>query len=486
MTEIIDPNFLRSELRAKTSSWWHKFGYPFLIISLILLLVFVVYLLFKEYYNPSYNLKNLLTPDYQIALEYDLRKSSITNLQLNDLNHNLIINNLIEDNKKKLDNYLISLPDNLLKEIRKQKHGLIFFPDNEQLAYLVEFNNNLKDLEYPKETNPLYLNTFKNKVLVISNNKELLNKINEQKIASQGILNFSIDLKPWINIYFQKTFFTKEYPANLLSNLQLILNPLLNTKNENFTLDISSLSNKLILNLRPLNLEENNELAGLTDLLNYLNLNNKFSLGINNINILIQQLESNNYLQDIFRNIDNNLWIEYQFSLSEFIQNIKGPIILSFNDNSWQIITYNDNLNLFNDSLKNYLARFNSPLKQEIALPDNTYATELIIDPSSVIWQENIINKWQVFKYDYLNNKKIGYALNENLLIISNNLDSIDFNNLYNDKKVVNCSLNNPNSFVILKPNSTWPISSSKIKEFKEISMFSSNNNQLKMCFELK
>ncbi|MBT3690362.1 hypothetical protein HOE31_03890 [bacterium] len=485
MAEIINPNFLRSELKARTSNLWPKYGYPILIIFLIVLLIFVGYILYKEYYNEKYELKNLLIDDYQIALEYDLQKTNLSKIQLNDLTDNQIINKIFIENKLNIDSYLNTLPLGLLNDIKKQKHGLIFMPDNNQFAYLVEFNNEVKDLDYPKETEELFLKLIMNKVLIITNDKELLSKINNQELSKKDILNFSVNLKPWSTIYFQKAFFNQEYTNPLLTDLQLILNPLLTTNNENFNLEISVENNKLILNLEPSNLNNENNITELENIINYSNLNNKFSLGINNIELFINQLENNTYLQDIFRSLDNNLWIEHQFSLSNIIKDLKGPIILSFNDNSWQITTNINNQELFNDNLKNYLARFTETLRQELILPDNTKAIELITNPASVIWQETTINEWQMYKYD-MGSKKMGYASNNDILIISNNLDQIDFYNIKNNNKDTDCSLNNLNSFIIIKPESAWPISSSKLKEFTEISAFSSNNNQIRMCLKLK
>jgi hypothetical protein len=136
-----------------------------------------------------------------------------------------------------------------------------------------------------------------------------------------------------------------------------------------------------------------------------------------------------------------------------------------------------DNKDLAKSLLKQYFGQF-KPKTKKNTLPDGSLATELIADPDSVSFIEFDRDGWQFSLI--APDKKIGYISQNNLLIISNDLDNINNGNFRL------CQNKNLHSvFSILPGDSQFKIADSLL-EFNKIEVINNIAGEIKVCLELK
>jgi len=218
----------------------------------------------------------------------------------------------------------------------------------------------------------------------------------------------------------------------------------------------------------------------LDNYLRFLLTNSSLIIGLNEPDKLTAEFSINENLNNYFKQADQWLWLKAQISLSGLIKELKGPIIVSAGNQKWQITTETSNRTIADYYLRRYLAQF-TPIKKLMILPDGTKATELIANPQAIIWKTSANKDWQSFSYSLpQTDGQLGYAIKENLLLISNRIDEMA-DATYNNS----CDLANKSAIFSVSPaNLNWFSLHSLLKNFIKITAISSASGQIKICLE--
>ena len=483
MTEIINPEFLQTELKAYPKKWQIKYGYPIIIGFLAVALSIVVYMIYHDYYEPNYKLINFLPNDYTLAVEYKKTDDNLSKIQLMEILNQPTFKNIYLKTSNQIDNYINAWPLSFQSAIKETEEGVLFLTKESNYGLLIKLKskNQVKKIKETAELKNAFFKIINQEILVISNNQELLDQTIKTKTKPISAFNLEVSLIPWLEIYFDNNFFNYTFTDSSITNLQTILKPLSLTGEKKYQLQLTNKSHQLIVNLIPKTFSKTEDQIILDNYLNYIPQDSKIALGLNDLNILISQLETNQNLNNYFSQSDFLTWITNQLSISSLTKNFNNPVIFSTSDNSWEIITNTSNKDLIDGLLKNYLAQF-KPITQKITLPDGTQATEIITDPSLITW--NIAEKdgWQIFNYSHpQKNSLIGYAINADKLIIGNKIEVFG-----NFRQTRNCILPQINLFLSIKPQNDLIIFDQLLQNFANISAVSSNNGQIMLCFDLK
>lgn len=470
-------NFIQPELSQRANKIWQKHGFKIILVSLALLLIACGYLIYIYYLAPAYELEQLLPENYDISFELKLNRFALPEIQKKELLSNKTINRVYLAGKLGIDDYLNKLPLATQADLKKFKQLILFTDSLENIGLIGKIPDRQTYRKILSGNFPdLFAKILKKQILIVSNNETLLKEMAGRKLTAATLPYFSLSFGNWLKINIQNSFFEKKYPNPTITELQKILWPLTLTKNS-YSLKFNAGFKYLELFLTPAVKPKSVSPSLLDKFLAYLPANSDFVLGLNDLSVLTAGLETNNNLQDLLKQADYYLWQNYQISLSNLIKTIKGPILIGINDKTWRIITVMDNKDLAKSLLKQYFGQF-KPKTKKNTLPDGSLATELIADPDSVSFIEFDRDGWHFSLI--APDKKIGYISQNNLLIISNDLDNINNGNFRL------CQNKNLHSvFSILPGDSQFKIADSLL-EFNKIEVINNIAGEIKVCLELK
>lgn len=468
--------------KTRVKSWWLKYGSLIMIVILFCLLIMVIYLLYREYYQPVYRLTNLLPSNYTLAIEIKNDEENLPKIIVEELLRQPTLKNIYQETAENIAPYLKKLPPLLSDLIKKPGEHLFFLVDQETFGLIIKLNDKdeaeaIKNSSFPG----LYHQVIKKQILVISNKPEIIDQISSQPFSPLSPFNFSLSFAPWLTIYFQDSFFQQTFDYQLLTDFQTVLLPLKITGQKSYRLEFTNAPHQLILELKP---EKLNKTApaqvDLDDYLRYLPNNYDLILGLSDLNNFTNELSANENLNHYFKQADLWLWLKTQTSLSRLIKELQGPMVIAASSQQWQIVAEAVNQTALDYYLRRYLAQF-TPLKKTITLPDETLAVELIADPQTITWETSSNKDWQTFGYPLSQtDDKIGYAIKENLLIISNKINNFlksDFEN--------QCDLAKISALFSINPQKlNWLTIEPLLKNFAKITAISSNDGQIKLCLE--
>ncbi len=442
----------------------------------------VIYLLYQQYYQPVYQLTDLLPLNYTLAIEIKNGEENLPKIIVEELLYQPTLKNIYQETAKNIETYLEKLPPLISELIKKPDEHLFFLVDQETFGLIIKLNDKdeaeaIKNSSFPG----LYHQVIKKQILVISNKPEIIDKISSQPFLPLSPFNFSLSFAPWLTIYLQDSFFQQTFGYQLLTNFQTILLPLKITGQKSYRLEFFNAPHQLILELKPEKLNKTAPaLVELDDYLRYLPNNYDLIFGLSDLNKLTNELSANENLNHYFKQVDLWLWFKTQTSLSRLIKELRGPMVIAASNQQWQIVAEAVNQTTLDYYLRRYLAQF-APLKKPVTLPDATQAVELIADPQTITWETSSNKDWQTFGYPLSQtDDKIGYAVKENLIIISNKINNFlksDFENQCNLAKISALFSINPQKL-------NWLTIEPLLKNFTKITAISSNDGQIKVCLE--
>jgi len=476
MTEIFNPQiaFRKSQKFSK------KYGFILVFIFTLIILLIAGYLIYIYYLSPQFELQQLLPKNYDISLELKTDRFTLPMLQKRQLLENGVIKEIYQEIQQEVEKNLQNLPAEAGLILKRFPHFIFFSASPQSFGFIGE----ITDKKMIKRLNVLKINgwqsqTIKKRVFIASNDENLIKEMLEQKLSATSIPYFSIAVSPWLKINVQKNFFNQKYPGIILSDLQQIFEPLSFT-NKSHSLTFKNSYKTLEVVLTPENFQKQENLSNLPSLsrlLSYLPIQSPVIFGLSDLN-LMASLEKNDNLRNLFQQFDSYLWQNYQISLSNLIKEIKGPLLASFENNQWRVITNTTNKNLAEFYIKQHFGQF-KPKTDRVILPDNTFATELINNPEAVVFEEKTQYNWQYYLIaDFTSD--FGYAVNDNLLIIGNNLPKAE-----DQPFVLDCQVNNITGILKFKPQESLLKSSNLLKKFSEITILGTDNQQIKICFKL-
>lgn len=428
-------------------------------------------------------------------------------LQAKKLLNNPLFKDIYQQGENDLNAEFYKLPEEAKNLLKQSQHLILFWQNPTSYGLLAEIPNNKLAKKFAAADFPGWQTAvIKKQILVLASNADLLKNISGQKLAPAIPAYLSLNIAPWLTVMAQNSFLLNEpYQNPLLNNLQKILQPLNFMANAgNYQLTVDSTAFALTLNLIPEAVNPTTVAMDLEPYLNYLLESPDLAIGINSFADLSNQLEQNENLKAIWQKIDSYLWLNQQISLSGLIKQLKFPILFSQKGEIWQILMVSDNKNIIEKQLKSYLAQF-TPREVVKKLPDGTKAIELVADESKIKWLESKSTGsaseagWQIFSFNLPKNgstaltagaNKLGFALKNNLLIASNQINQLKLNKLE-----LNCSFTQVQEkpinmaitgFFTIKPNSFALKLAENLQNFSNISALSLSDGQIKMCFELK
>jgi len=367
--------------------------------------------------------------------------------------------------------------------VKTADNTLLFTTDNQNYGLVIKLKSKKQLAEFKDMAgfNGIYYQIIEKNILAFTNNLEILKQMADTKIKPVSPFKVEIFLTPWLNVFFNQTFFSASFDDTILADLQTILNPLSLSENRRFTMQFISQPHQLMISLLPENLNDNGNQPVLNEYLNFLPKNYTMAFGLNEPSELLDYLDNRN-LNAYFTQADSLVWTKNQFSLSQQLKNLTGPLIIAADESNWSLTTHIANLSIINDLLKNYLAQFN-PVSQTMVLPDGSLAKEIIANPDSVVWDQAKHGDWQVFSHSHpQKNSLIGYAINGKMMIISNKIDDFtEFNSS------IGCDLANISTFISTKPQYLSNLTlNPSLQNFTNISAFSSNDGRIMFCLDLK
>lgn len=458
--------------------------------------IMAAYLLYQNYLKPSYELSGLVPQDFQISFELRTDRFSLPKLQLQKILKNPLLKDIYRQAEESINSELNKLPEQSRNLLKESQHLILFWQNPESYGLLVEIPNNKLAKEFAVADFPKFQKTIiKKQVLVLASNSALLQTIASQKFSPALPAYLSLSIAPWLTVTLENSFLNEQYQNPLLADMQKILQPLsieATANNYQLTLDSNAFALTLSLIPNPAKNPENN-----TDLGPYLNNlldNPDLAVGLSSFNDLAKQLEKNENFKNLWQKLDSYLWINQQISLSNLMKKLKFPLLFSQKGETWQVLTTAENQKIIEKQLKSYLAQF-TPKEAPKKLPDGTKAIELVADESKISWLEEKVGSplgeagWQTFSYQLpKNNDKLGFALKNSLLMISNQINQLKLNKLeLNCSFIQEKSAKMPiNSFFNLKPTASWLKLAENLQNFSKISAFSLANGQIELCLGLK
>ena len=475
MAEIFDPKLIIN----KTGKFAQKKGFVLIAIFTAILMAISGYLIYAFYLTPSYELHQLLPQNYDISFEFKADRFTFPSVQKNQLLKNPTFNIIYDGIKQEIDNQLDVLPLDAKTALLGFKHFIFFLSENNHFGYIAK----IKDNQTKKQLAKLNFSGWptkiiKDQIFLAANNEDLLNEMASQKLSLGPLSYFSISISPWLKTSFQNNFFKQNYNSQTLTSLQQILLPLALTDN-NYSLEFNSNFKLLETILSPEKSTDLSNSIDLNDLMAYLPSNSNTVFGLADLNTLTENLDKNPNLQALFSQFDSYFWLNYQISLSNLLKKLKGPILIGIDGQNWRIITNSKNIELAEYYLHQYFGQF-SPKTQLITLPDGTMATELINNPDSVIFKEIEDDGWKF----HINNDydgQIGYAEMNDLLIIGNNINNIEYFGFQ-----PNCQTEDITAIFSINPEKSSLKVSAFLKNFTEVTAVQLNSGHLKVCFEIK
>lgn len=477
MTEIFEPKIIA----LKERKFWQKYSLITVLSLMTLLLVICGYLIYHYYYLTDYDLNQFLPENYLLSVELKTDPFNLPKMQLAQLLTNPIFNQLYQSIRTDLDDYLINLPADSRQLLSQFQESLFFLTTADSFGFIAKIpNEKLTKQLRPANFPGFYTKIIDNRLFLLSNSQELFSILNNKNVAVKAKPYFSLSLSPWLKINLPKSFFTENYNTPILNTFKQIAWPL-SLIADNYTLEITSQFKQLQFKLYPatkLITKASNQIT-LADWLKYLPENYNLLIGFADLKNFTENLQKNQNMQDIFKDLDAYLWQTYQLSLSNLIKQITGPVIFSQDHDNWQIITALANKQLAESYLKQYFGQF-KPKNQQIKLPDGTLATELINNPESIAFDTFEKDGWK-FNIIKDNSYKIGYKYKENALIIGTNLE-----NSLSPSKQLDCQGSNISNIFSLKPEIISNQLSSYLLSFSQITAFQTNQNQIDVCLNLK
>ncbi len=459
----------------KISSW----------LFFITLLAVMGWLLYQNYLKPSYDINQLLPDNYQISFELKTDRFALPKLQQQKLTKNPALNKIYLQIKNSLESELNKLPASSAELVKNPLHSILFWQTPQKYGWLMQIPNSATLTKMLQaDFSPWQKKIVKNQILVLASDAELLQLITAQKLTTATPAYLSLTISPWLTVKLKPEFFNDHYQNSLLQDLQTILKPL---AGQEYQMSVDSDPYFITLSLVPKNLKTAQE-PDLKTFLNYLLADPDLIFGLNNLEKLTSELNSQENLKKLWQKLDGYLWLNSQISLSSLAKKIQPPLLFSQNRQQWQILTAADNKNLIENIFKNYFGQF-YPAEAKKILPDGSKAIELIANPGKVKFTETQNKGWKIFTYPVLTElSELGFALKDNYLMISNQITSL---NLANFEPI--CSFSQQNlglkplgALLMVKPDQSWLNISENLKNFSKISAFSFTDDQIQICLGLK
>lgn len=468
---------------------WQKYSKPIIYGLIGLAVIYAGFLMYSHYLKPSYPLTQFLPQNYQISFEYKNDRLTFPALQQKKLLANPLFKSVYDNVIKKLNEEINRLPENGRSILKKSRHGLVFWQDNQNYGLIVELNDSASaKLAEQADFKPWQQHLFKKEILLLASTRNLMSQMTGQKIQAGSPAYLSLTIAPWLTIKLNKTFFSGDYDDSFLNSLQTALSPLKNSPTENYRLEVDSDPYTLMARLLPDGQSATTTSFNLKDYFGYLSQNSQLVVGLTNLEEIPGQLINNPNFKRLWTELDGKIWISKQISLSSLLKNAKPPVLFSWSADSWQIITTSQNRDLAEYYLKNYLGQFEPKEKAKI-LPDGSRSMELIAAPEKIIWQETERAGWRMFTYPKNEvYKDLGLAIKGEIMIISNKIGQNTDQGLE-----LNCSLipktweNQPiNTLFWLNPRVSRLKLAENMKNFNKIMFTGYANTEMAMCLGLK
>lgn len=445
--------------------------------------------MYNHYLKPSYQLTQFLPQNYQISFEYKNDRLTFPALQQKKLLENPLFKNVYDNITYKLNEEINRLPENEQSILKKSRHGLVFWQDNQNYGLIVELSDGTSTKQAEQaDFSPWQSHLFKKEILLLASTRNLLTQMTNQKIAAGSPAYLSLTIAPWLTIKLNQSFFSGNYDDSFLNSIQTALSPLKTSSAQSYRLEVDSDPYTLITRLVPDSQSSATSSLNLKDYFGYLPQNSQLIVGLTDLNEIPGQLNDNANFKRLWSELDGKLWLGRQISLSSLLKNTRPPFILSWSADRWQIITTSQNRGLAEYYLKNYLGQF-EPKEKTKVLPDGSRSVELIAAPEKIIWQEADRAGWQILTYPKNEAyKDLGLAIKDEVMIISNKINQNTAQGLE-----LNCSLipkpweNQPlQTLFWLDPQYSSLKLAGNIKDFKKILLTGYASGEMAMCLGIK
>lgn len=468
---------------------WQKYSKPIIYVLIGLAVIYAGFLMYNHYLKPSYQLTQFLPQNYQISFEYKNDRLTFPAIQQKKLLENPLFKNVYDNITYKLNEEINRLPENEQSILKKSRHGLVFWQDNQNYGLIVELSDGTSTKQAEQaDFSPWQQHLFKKEILLLASTQNLLAQMTNQKIAAGSPAYLSLTIAPWLTIKLNQSFFSGNYDDSFLNSIQTALSPLKTSSAQSYQLEVDSDPYTLITRLVPDSQGSATTSINLKDYLAYLPQNSQLIVGLTDLNEIPGQLTNNPNFKKLWSELDGKLWLGRQISLSSLLKNAQPPVLLSWSADRWQIITTSQNRDLAEYYLKNYLGQF-EPKEKTKVLPDGSRSVELIAAPEKIIWQEADRNGWQAFTYPKNEAyKDLGLAIKDGVMIISNQINQNTAQGLE-----LNCSLtpkpweNQPlQTLFWLDPQYSSLKLAGNIKDFKKILLTGYASGEMAMCLGIK
>jgi len=424
---------------------WHKQLIIFLakIFGVILLIIAVALFFYYQYYFKKDNLLKYVPKN---AVYYSTFR----------------LNNQIKE-EPPIKNFLINLDSDLNKLNFDNLNYLVGY--NLSLALLPNFSHDNLNFDYLivadlNDEQPVdsFLNIinkynlkhhlFKNQVLeknilIVSNSQEIIEKVKKVASLQEPSLaqraNVLINLNKFKINYSGKIFLDPEYLYNNLNKindlkLKLFLLSLKNDNLDQIYLGMKTKENKIIIESPNFTLLNNNGQQLMNKLPKDTVLSYSFNNGQAEFNDILELIKETDIVT--FNSIQENLanWQKlYKFDWNQDILALfsQQTQLIIQPENKFIIASNLTNLNdqeekisKLENIIKEYLANLH-PIEKEKTLPDYTKITQIVKDPSLIIFNNKEI-QGKKYKYASYQNSEIAYIFLDNNIILTNSSENLE------------------------------------------------------------
>lgn len=302
------------------------------------------------------------------------------------------INNNLQSGLAFLSNN--QLKDTEVKELMGSSgHAMIGFTAQGDIFLVAEKSNKFSE---KTKALPLFSNSKNiDKLIVYTNNQELLTKINKQTNNKDSLL---ISFNDLIRINVLNSLFKANDLSEPLANLKNTLQPL-EKENSSFSASIQQSSHRTKIQFFNTNQTSGNNKTSAESLVNLFPINSSSGFLASNSTSTIEKLA----------NVTNT------DLLNKYLE-VNQPVLYASKNNDWLIATTGDNSQQI-EKLTPLFANIYDIKPIEIALPDGSYAKELKIkDVKSLIWNDSLIQNIN-WKLKVNSETNLAIATNNNIQI---------------------------------------------------------------------
>jgi len=348
-------------------------------IFIILLFLIAGFFLYYNYFRPVYNLADFIPQNAVFAWQFSNSKATFNTTTS-------LPKNIPQEFSAQL-NSAQSLATKLFPQatnyLDQNEEAVLFWLNDQQFGLLIKLTAE------PNAKQTDYTALLQKNIILFLNDQSLTEQIKGHKPSNSFQRYLLTDTAAKQTLSFNAGFFQTTWSDFAALQLwQKILSPLTKQTTGNYFLNIENKDNFISFTVAPQNLiATEDQKNSLEKLLILLPDNLDLVFGLKDVGSWQQALNNDANLQSLWQQGVNAPAAFKRPGADILLKNLHGGAAFGLKNNSWFLITSEDNLEAVKTYLQNYSAGI-FPREKGKTLPDGSYAIELLSDPNKVTFKE--------------------------------------------------------------------------------------------------